>query len=459
MFFLLLFLSASRVYAHAETQIIKMIPGGFEPAEVSIDENSAVIFVNQDTVGRWPASNLHPTHDLYPEFDPKKEIKPGESWAFKPKNVGVWKYHDHNNPHLRGVLTVASETEEQKDEGTEEQREKPLGLVGTVRKYVNSILGWFRSLSKKTPNAEEFKKLDSEKQFEALETIANKKGGRGAWDFIINTYKGEAGSSGNIHDLAHLSGKLIFEDSGIEGVSKCSQVFAFGCYHGFLDAAFSESLYGLKTAEKECAKLGPSGSGPYGSCVHGIGHGVASFYKSHDLEEALKSCNILPAGQAFCHDGVFMEFARGARSEFYRQGNLLYPCDELEKKYDTQYSTSCGRNQPSVLISRLGLKFDGVSTICVGNEMSGEFKSACVDALGFMLAGSKDVRSIISGCKSIGSDEYVAGCLKAAAGELIFQEVSGWQISAPQVCAASPVSTKSVCDQYLEKLKEDYGRS
>src|SRR3989344_143539 len=93
------------VSAHSEVAVIEMVPDGFVPSEITIDVNSSVIFINKDKVARWPASNVHPTHDLYPEFDSRKNINPGESWAFKPKKTGEWKFHDHNFPHLRGVLT------------------------------------------------------------------------------------------------------------------------------------------------------------------------------------------------------------------------------------------------------------------------------------------------------------------------------------------------------------------
>src|SRR3990167_1529245 len=73
----------SPVSAHSEVTVIEMVPDGFIPSEITIDVNSSVIFINKDKESRWPASNVHPTHGLYPEFDPKKPILPGESWAFK----------------------------------------------------------------------------------------------------------------------------------------------------------------------------------------------------------------------------------------------------------------------------------------------------------------------------------------------------------------------------------------
>ena len=96
-------------YAHSETQIIKMTPDGFDPQEVILDTSSTVIFINQDKVQRWPASNIHPTHEIYPEFDPKKPIEPGKDWTFRPKRSGNFKFHDHLFPHFRGTLIVNEE--------------------------------------------------------------------------------------------------------------------------------------------------------------------------------------------------------------------------------------------------------------------------------------------------------------------------------------------------------------
>ena len=100
-------------FAHSEVQVIEMTSNGFEPQEVTVDINQSVIFLNKDSVSRWPASNTHPTHELYPDFDPQSGVASGQSWAFKPTKAGVWKFHDHLFPHFRGVLTVVLEEGEQ----------------------------------------------------------------------------------------------------------------------------------------------------------------------------------------------------------------------------------------------------------------------------------------------------------------------------------------------------------
>ena len=54
----------------------------------------------------WPASDLHPTHSLYSEFDPGEPFESGKAWAFTFDKPGQWGYHDHLKPNHRGVVTV-----------------------------------------------------------------------------------------------------------------------------------------------------------------------------------------------------------------------------------------------------------------------------------------------------------------------------------------------------------------
>lgn len=79
---------------------------GYEPNTVTLKAGQAVRFVNKSSGNRWPASNIHPTHELYPEFDPKKELKPGETWTFTFHNKGTWRMHDHIFSYMKGIITV-----------------------------------------------------------------------------------------------------------------------------------------------------------------------------------------------------------------------------------------------------------------------------------------------------------------------------------------------------------------
>ena len=103
---LFFFVTTSPIYAAGEVITIKMTPGNFEPKDLQIKTGEKVKFENLDQVDRWPASNIHPTHLIYPEFDPKKAIAPGFSWQFKFERAGTFKFHDHLNPALAGTIIV-----------------------------------------------------------------------------------------------------------------------------------------------------------------------------------------------------------------------------------------------------------------------------------------------------------------------------------------------------------------
>jgi plastocyanin len=87
--------------------VMSMTESGYSPSSVTIRKGDAVRFVNaSQSAYLWPASNLHPTHELYPEFDPREPLGPGEEWTFVFEEAGEWSYHDHLKPRIRGVISV-----------------------------------------------------------------------------------------------------------------------------------------------------------------------------------------------------------------------------------------------------------------------------------------------------------------------------------------------------------------
>lgn len=79
----------------------------FNPSSLSIKAGDVVIFKNKGTTAFWPASNPHPAHTDYPEFDAKAAIAPGGSFQFKFLKAGSWGYHNHLNPQATGVINVS----------------------------------------------------------------------------------------------------------------------------------------------------------------------------------------------------------------------------------------------------------------------------------------------------------------------------------------------------------------
>ncbi len=95
-------------------KIVEIFSNGFVPNNLVVKKGDTVTFINRDTSEHWPASNIHPTHTLYPEsggcigskFDACRGLKSGESWSFTFDQKGTWGYHDHLHPNLRGTIIV-----------------------------------------------------------------------------------------------------------------------------------------------------------------------------------------------------------------------------------------------------------------------------------------------------------------------------------------------------------------
>ncbi len=88
------------------SQTVIMKEGSFEPETLTIQKCTQVVFRNHEKNPHWPASNLHPTHGIYPEFDPLQPVEAGNEWSFVFDKAGSWRYHDHLAPSTRGTMIV-----------------------------------------------------------------------------------------------------------------------------------------------------------------------------------------------------------------------------------------------------------------------------------------------------------------------------------------------------------------
>ncbi|CAN5178578.1 hypothetical protein BH09PAT1_BH09PAT1_5160 [soil metagenome] len=299
--------------------------------------------------------------------------------------------------------------------------------------------------------------VGNNKAYNAIKQVSDTQGVEATWRSVLDNYGKEPTLQESAHDYAHYVGLLIYEKKGLPGMSICTTDFAFGCYHGLLDQAFRNDLSRLSQAEQACKQVGVINSGPYNSCIHGIGHGIASYFKDKDLTGALKTCDKLPeSSPQYCYDGVFMEFSRDALDSFYRPTDPLYPCDSLEGKY----VFSCGRNQPSVMTSRLHLSYDDIYNAC-HKAANVDLRTSCYVALGFqaVYASNEDPQKIIAMCDNYKDREFEYQCKSAAAGELVFQNFTNWQTNAPMVCnTISGKDQQKRCNEHTLVIQKSYGR-
>jgi len=102
---------------------VNITASGVKPSTVKIRVGGTVTFINKDTAQHWPASAVHPTHEVYPGssiskcgtaeastiFDACKGLAEGETFVFTFNHAGSWKYHDHMNAEnsaFRGTIEV-----------------------------------------------------------------------------------------------------------------------------------------------------------------------------------------------------------------------------------------------------------------------------------------------------------------------------------------------------------------
>lgn len=78
----------------------------YTPNYITLPVGYTVTWVNNVEEDFWPASNIHPTHRIYYEFDPKRPINSGKNWSFTFTKKGIWRFHDHLYPRATGVVIV-----------------------------------------------------------------------------------------------------------------------------------------------------------------------------------------------------------------------------------------------------------------------------------------------------------------------------------------------------------------
>ena len=89
-----------------EENVVTYTDSGFSPSTLTVKAGDTVVFKNESSSAFWPASAVHPTHELYPEFDAKAAISLGSTYSFTFNRVGTWKYHNHLNASHTGTIVV-----------------------------------------------------------------------------------------------------------------------------------------------------------------------------------------------------------------------------------------------------------------------------------------------------------------------------------------------------------------
>lgn len=216
---------------------------GFVPSQLVVLEGGVVRFSNETDEYYWPASDLHPSHLVYSEFDPRRALEPTEDWEFLFSQEGQWLFHDHLRSHFGGTIYVTSAPE------------RPLGIECTYADKSNREC-WNTLLS----NEMRERGLDA--------TLA----------LLRNLHDNDPKFANSCHDLAHDVGLKAYikykrDVPLIPETRYCNAGFYHGYMEGFLNDKFDPEA-AVAFCEKVAKTLSRTFPNAENQCRHGIGHGV-----------------------------------------------------------------------------------------------------------------------------------------------------------------------------------------
>lgn len=282
--------------------IVRLTKSGFSPAGLKIKMGTKVRFMTSLNNNFWPASDLHPNHEIYPEFDPKRSLSPNESWEFEFDTIGLFRYHDHINPVNRGTIVVIDES------------------VSTSRQPINTEDLLVECGKKENLN----EKRDCFTNF--LGDILTQKGPDYTFDIVNRLRNEDSGFASECHTTAHDLGAVAYwkyaKDKKLPKTGSVAYC-GFGYIHGFMSEFGHHSRSFLTEADGVCDyfsnKLNYDGFeqmvDPFDQCYHGVGHGIAYFYvpdfwdnQSEIIQRGAKDCREMADdewGASNCIFGLF----------------------------------------------------------------------------------------------------------------------------------------------------------
>lgn len=98
--------SGSRPTQNQVTHTISYTNTCYSPVNITIKTGDTIKFVNNSSRDMWPASDMHPSHGEYSDFDAGTNISSGGIYSFTFHKNGTWGFHDHNKPGCDGTITV-----------------------------------------------------------------------------------------------------------------------------------------------------------------------------------------------------------------------------------------------------------------------------------------------------------------------------------------------------------------
>lgn len=297
------------------TQRVVLTREGFVPSRLTVRTGTTVVFSTSGSEPFWPASDTHPNHTKYPDFDSKKPIAPSDTWRFTFVSEGQWRFHDHINPNFSGEITVISNAN---------------GVALVVQRIIRILtqllgpeyrLSQLRASCDKT-FADDFEMFDCWE--EVLTTVAREMSINTALDELDRLSASNIRIASDCHVLVHAIGEEAYwkyRGQPRFDISKNTGSCTMGFYHGYMQEYASHNT-NINDAKEFCAYISKhtkhegylAHSELYGdSCIHGIGHGLTYRYIVENwgdaeavVEKSMEHCRTTFADDfTECANGVY----------------------------------------------------------------------------------------------------------------------------------------------------------
>lgn len=390
--------------------VIELRDYGFFPEEITIEKGETVTFISRREIPFWPASDDHPEHAIYPEFDAKKAVNPGEAWSFTFDKIGSWGFHDHLGAYYstdRGVIHVVREGESAGD--------FPLPSYAKVRdcgEEQDTRKCWIGN----------------------LKATLLEEGMASAFNLLSDYYDKYPEFANNCNDITHYLGGFafrVYKDNKKQIVTPEVVLCNGGFVHGFMEVWFhnypkKEEVIGFCRYVED--KLGEEKPHAIYACYHGLGHGVYHSYLISDwsqfafqLEPSIEVCEKTDHIDN-CLDGMFnavsMDYYLARYKYLDEKEDPLKYCEGLD-----EYKWECYDGLAGIYLwggeGDLSDIYDVVSKI-EDDELARASLQTLVQIYSFKKISSDDHSEIVEFCHSL-RESLTQPCLRSYVTGLVEQ--------------------------------------
>ena len=375
----------------------------FVPKRLDIEPGDQVRFVNASDKPLWPASNIHPTHAILPELDAKGAVPPGETWAFTFNTRGFWRFHNHLQPEVGGLVVALGD-----DDGL---RADPLVLEIPDREFETpsniSAQDYVDLITDDTLMVRFIRQYGPEHTVQILKESEN----------YIEV---------DCHQRAHDLGRAAYEEYGAAAFALSGHECQAGSFHGATEALFASR--GTANLEEDVATICAVANNPFfrHQCVHGVGHGLLA-WTTYELHDALPLCDRMPTDgdRRSCYSGVFMENVVGGLTglmghitQYLKEDDPHFPCDSVVERYQVP----CYFYQTSHMLNVFDRDYSKVAQACTEAPEAAQWN--CFQSYGRDVGNvtRKDPETSILYCSYAPAGTSRIACIEGAAQDRFWEK-------------------------------------